>query len=299
MIMYLNQIQIQNIINSDLQEYVEPGRKIMNTETIKNRKSVRTYEEQQIPEQTMRQIREFLNQDDNPFGVPITFSILDADKDGVSSPVILGAHTYVAGKYKKQKNAEIAFGYSFEKFILYATSLGLGTVWLAATIDRKAFEKAVNLGEDEVMPAVIPLGYAAQKRSLRENLMRKGMKSDQRLPFETLFFEGDFQHPMQEENAGEWARLLAMVRLAPSATNKQPWRAVVKGNRVHFYEVKTKGYDKESTGDIQKVDLGIALCHFEIAAKEAGFNGRFMQSDPGITIAEGTEYIATYAGEIE
>ena len=67
----------------------------MNTETIKNRKSVRTYEEQQIPEQTMRQIREFLNQDDNPFGVPITFSILDADKDGVSSPVILGAHTYV------------------------------------------------------------------------------------------------------------------------------------------------------------------------------------------------------------
>lgn len=164
----------------------------MNTETIKNRKSVRTYEEQQIPEQTMRQIREFLNQDDNPFGVPITFSILDADKDGVSSPVILGAHAYVAGKYKKQKNAEIAFGYSFEKFILYATSLGLGTVWLAATIDRKAFEKAVNLGEDEVMPAVTPLGYAAQKRSLRENLMRKGMKSDQRLPYETLFLRATF-----------------------------------------------------------------------------------------------------------
>ena len=297
MIMYLRLIQIQIYRDSDLQEYVETGRKIMNTETIKARKSVRTYEEQQIPEQTMRQIREFLNRDDNPFGVPITFSILDADKDGVSSPVILGAHTYVAGKYQKQKNAEIAFGYSFEKFILYATSLGLGTVWLAATIDRKAFEKAVNLGEDEVMPAVTPLGYAAQKRSVRENLMRKGMKSDQRLPFEKLFFEGDFQHPIQEENAGEWASPLAMVRLAPSATNKQPWRAVTEGNRVHFYEVKTKGYAKEATGDIQKVDLGIALCHFEIAAEEAGIRGGFMQTEPGITTAEGTEYIATYAGE--
>ena len=64
--------------------------------------------------------------------------------------------------------------------------------------------------------------------------------------------------------------------------------------RVHFYEAKTKGYDRESTGDIQKVDLGIALCHFDIAAKEAGPSGRFIQSDPGIAAPENTEYIATY-----
>jgi len=42
------------------------------------------------------------------------------------------------------------------------------------------------------------------------------------------------------------------------------------------------------------VDLGIALCHFEIAAKEGGLKGKFIQSDPGITAAENTEYIATY-----
>ena len=292
MIMYLQQIQIQiywNTAHSAKEEEV-----IMNTETIRKRISVRTYEEKRIPEQVMQQVREYLEQDDNPFGVPITFSILNTEKDGVSSPVIVGADTYVAGKYQKQKNAEIAFSYSFEKFVLYATSLGLGTVWLAATIDRKAFEKAINLGENEVMPAVTPLGYAAQKRSIRENLMRKGMKSDHRLPFEELFFEGDFQHPLREENAGKWAGSLELVRLAPSATNKQPWRAVQEEGRVHFYEAKTKGYDRESTGDIQKVDLGIALCHFDIAAKEAGPSGRFIQSDPGIAAPENTEYIATY-----
>ncbi len=266
----------------------------MNTETIRNRKSVRTYEERQIPEHVMQQIRDFLNQDDNPFGVPIPFFILDAKKDGLSSPVILGADTYVAGKYKKQKNAEVAFGYSFEKFVLYATTLGLGTVWLAATIDRKAFEKAIHLEEGEVMPAVTPLGYAAKKRSVRENLMRKGMKSDMRLPFDSLFYSGDFQHSLKESDAGIWKTPLTMVRLAPSATNKQPWRAVTAGEKVHFYEVKTKGYDSKSTGDIQKVDLGIALCHFEIGAKEAGLNGRFLQADPEIPTAEDTEYIATY-----
>ena len=85
-----------------------------------------------------------------------------------------------------------------------------------------------------------------------------------------------------------------MVRLAPSATNKQPWRAIAEKDWVHFYEKKTPGYDKEATGDIQKVDLGIALCHFEIAAEESGLKGKFIQSDPGIMAAEDTEYIATY-----
>lgn len=266
----------------------------MNTETIRARKSVRTYKEQPIAEEIMQKIRAFIEDNTNPFSAMLSFSILDAKKDGLTSPVILGADTYIAGKYQKGENAELAFGYAFEKIILYATSLGLGTVWLAATIDRSAFEKKVNLSENEVMPAVTPLGYAAEKRSVRESLMRKGLKADQCIPFEDLFFEGDFQHPMQEESAGIWKSPLNMVRLAPSATNKQPWRAVRDGNKVHFYEVKTKGYEKKSTGDIQKVDLGIALCHFEIAAEEAGLNGKFTQSNPGILTGADIEYIVTY-----
>jgi hypothetical protein len=269
----------------------------MNSEIIRNRKSVRTYKEQPIPEQTLSQVRNYLKNDIGLFEVPVTFSILNTREDGVSSPVILGADTYVAGKYERQKNAELSFGYAFEKFILYATSLGLGTVWLAATIDRKAFERAVHLKDDEVMPAVTPLGYAAEKRSIRESMMRKGMKSDSRRPFEKLFFRYDFQSPLNEIDAGIWKLPLEMVRLAPSATNKQPWRVVTEKNRVQFYERKTNGYARESTGDIQKVDLGIALCHFEIAAEEQGLNGRFMQEDPGIQTPEDTEYVATYVLE--
>lgn len=269
----------------------------MNTEIIRTRKSVRTYKEQEIPEDIMAQIRDFLLNDTGLFNVPVHFTILNAETDGVSSPVILGANTYAAGKYKKRENAELSFGYAFEKFILYATSLGLGTVWLAATIDRKAFEAAVDLKDDEVMPAVTPIGYAAERRSVRESLMRKGMKSDSRLPFGELFFHSDFQRPMSEGDAGRWRMPLEMVRLAPSATNKQPWRAVAVEDKIHFYEKKTRGYAKESTGDIQKVDLGIALCHFEIAAEEIGMKGRFVQSDPGISAADDTEYIATYVLE--
>ena len=70
----------------------------MNTEIIRKRKSVRTFNEQEIPEQTMNQVRNFLKEDTGLFEVPVVFKILDAKKDDVSSPVILGANTYVAGK---------------------------------------------------------------------------------------------------------------------------------------------------------------------------------------------------------
>lgn len=266
----------------------------LSIEAIRNRVSVRTFDKKIVSESTIGEIDKYINQLKNPFQVPIEFRVLDAKKYGLSSPVIIGAEMYVAAKYKKAPNAELAFGYAFEKFILFATSLGLGTVWLAATIDRKAFEKAVALTEGEVMPAVSPIGYPAKKRSIRENLMRMGMKSDDRLPFETLFFNGDFQHHLKESEAGQLLLPLQMLRLSPSATNKQPWRIVADGNKIHFYEEKTKGYANETSGDIQKVDIGIAICHFEIAANEKGLKGSIIQNDPGIIKPNNTEYIATY-----
>jgi|GEM_PF-3068406 len=103
----------------------------MNTATIKARKSVRTFTDQPIAPETIAELERFIANDANPFGVPITFRILDREKYGLSSPVILGAETYIGAKCKRQEHAELAFGYSFEKLVLFATTLGLGTVWLA------------------------------------------------------------------------------------------------------------------------------------------------------------------------
>lgn len=79
-----------------------------------------------------------------------------------------------------------------------------------------------------------------------------------------------------------------------SAVNRQPWRAVVCGNAVHFYEKKAKAMSNNSLGDIQKVDVGIALAHFDLTLKETGINGRFAVKDPGLIIDDLMEYIVTY-----
>ena len=73
----------------------------MDTATIKARKSVRTFTDQPIAPETIAELERFIASDANPFGVPITFRILDREKYGLSSPVILGAETYIGAKCKR------------------------------------------------------------------------------------------------------------------------------------------------------------------------------------------------------
>lgn len=124
--------------------------------------------------------------------------------------------------------------------------------------------------------------------------MRKGIKADNRNPFEAMFFDGAFGVPLVPEKAGSLAQPLEMVRWAPSAVNRQPWRVVVKENAAHFYLKHTKGFVSEAVGDMQKIDMGIALCHFALAAEESGLDVQFCISDPGIAVELDTEYIASY-----
>ncbi len=261
-------------------------------ELIRARHSVRTFDGTPLKEKDRLQLENCMSQAENPFHVPVEFRLLNAKEHRLSSPVIVGTDLYLAAKVKKQEHFELAYGYSFESVCLYAQSLGIGTVMLAGTLSRDSFEKAMDLGDGEVMLCASPVGYPAAKRSLRETLMRRSIKADDRLPFEQLFYEGSFEQPLSSVKAGDLAECLEMVRLSPSAVNKQPWRAVVQGRTVHFYEMKTM---KESPlCDLQMVDMGIALSHMDLSAQEKGMAGRFFFGDPGIAVPEHVQYTVSF-----
>ena len=262
-------------------------------ELIRHRRSVRTFDGNPLSGELREKVAACLAALDNPYGIPIEWKLLSAKENGLSSPVIVGADTWLAGKMKQAPHAEEAFGYEMEKLVLYAESLGLGTTWIAGTMDRGAFERAMELQEGEVMPCVTPLGVPAKRMSLRETMMRKGVKADSRAAFGELFFDGDFSKPLTPEGAGWLAEALEMVRWAPSAVNKQPWRAVVKGNLVHFYEKRTRGYVSASGWDLQKIDVGIALYHFVYGMEIQGRKAEIAAEDPGIPLPEDTQYIVS------
>lgn len=261
---------------------------------IKARRSVRTFDDRPLTKEDRDQLSAFLETVDNPWHIPVTFKFLDAKEHGLACPVVVGTDLYVGGKVPNVPNAFAAFGYAFEMLVLKAQSMGIGTVWLGGTMNRSAFEQAMELAENEVMPCASPLGYPAKKMSLRETMMRKGVKADERLPFQELFFDGTFDAPLAKEKAGVFTEPLEMVRLAPSAVNKQPWRVVVTDQAVHFYLKRGKGFGREGKLDMQMIDVGIALCHFALTAKEMGLKLCFAQEDPMLLPHADAAYIGSF-----
>lgn len=263
---------------------------------VKSRRSVRSFNGEMPDKKVMDDLRAFAEEITNPYGVKVRFVFLDAQENKLSSPVISGEKCYVSAVVKKGEHAEEAYGYSFQKLLMHAHELGLGTVWIGGTMPRDKFEAATGLEDGEVMPCVSPIGAAASKMSVKETLMRKGVKADSRLKYEELFFAGNFGTPLTEGSAMERGIYsdLEVVRLAPSAVNKQPWRVVVDGNRAHFYVKHDKGFTTPDY-DLQKIDLGIAIYNYETQLKEEGRKPVVLVDDPKIFAPDGIDYVATIA----
>ena len=252
---------------------------------IMMRKSVRTFDGRPLPERDRQALVDFAATIQNPFGIPVDFVFLDAAEHGLSSPVITGEHLYVAGKVPKVPDRELAFGYSFEKLVLHAWSLGIGTTWIGGTMNRELFEREVGKGDGEIMPIVSPLGYPAAERADVDRRLRAGVHGDERHDPTELFFTKDFATPISPD---AFPAALEAVRWAPSAVNIQPWRVVEDDNAFHFYEKHSKGFTASEDWDVQAIDMGIAICHFMSVA-----GGALEKRDPGIETDEATDYVAT------
>jgi len=271
-------------------------------ETIGRRISCRTYDGGVPDDRTKERLRAFLRENTRgPFGNALRFGLIDlteAERAELKSlgtyGVVKGASLFVAGAVRKGPRAMEDFGYGMEKNILFATALGLGTCWLGGTLNRAGFTRKIGLAAEELMPAVTPVGYPAQKRSLTDRAFRFMAKSDRRKPWQELFFDGRPGTPLARENAGAFGEALEAVRIGPSASNRQPWRVVREGASFHFFLQRTPGYDK-MTGEVklQEVDMGIALCHFELAAAELGVRGRWREVKPSFN-AGTSEYVVSW-----
>ena len=270
------------------------------SETIQKRHSVRTYDAQPMSEQDLEKLTTYAKTLQNPFGIPVTVHLLktgDASTKKLGTyGVIKGTKTFLGVTVPKGALSLEAAGYSFEQLILYATHLGIGTCWLAATFDRKAFTGAMNVREDEWMPVISPIGYPSEKHTISESLMRTGMKSNQRKDWKELFFRGDFRTPLSRAEAGAYTQLLEMLRLAPSATNAQPWRVLLREGAFHFYAKVTEGQGEVDPPIIQRVDVGICANHFCLTAQEQGLSGtlKATEAPTNIDVPDSCRYLFTW-----
>ena len=239
-----------------------------------------------------------------PFGTPIRIGLIvgfDPQAHGVEKlgtyGVIRGATSFLVGLMPQRSHSLEDMGYAFEWAILTATDLGLQTCWLGGTLKRAAFARAARASAAESVAVVSPVGLAARRRSLVDRTFRFLAGSKDRKPWQELFFTRDFQTPLPVTGDSPFERALELVRLAPSASNQQPWRVLCDPDRAvfHFYLARTLGYKKLTEVDLQRIDLGIAMCHFALACREQGVAGTWTAELPsGPRPPQGLEHVATY-----
>lgn len=266
--------------------------------TILKRKSVRRFEAT-ISQDTLKQINEIVKKPvKTPFGLIPHFHLIDKKSNYQNDKLklgtygfISGAQYFIVGSVDKNEMACVDYGYALESIILNFTALNLGTCWLGGTFKKSEFAKAISVGDNEIMPAISPVGV--EKRSFKNALIRTAINAHKRKPFEDLFFKNNAQTPYERNNS-IYSEALEMVRLSPSADNFQPWRVIVEEKQYHFYIKRNKMLSNFKEVDLQKVDLGIAMSHFELFLNENKVFGQWTKDKTNQLISENLEYVATW-----
>lgn len=265
---------------------------------IKERKSTRTYDGRALEDKDLERLNAFINEINKEIKIKVRFKIVsnlgtgkEESKKLGTYGFISGANSYIIGIMDKGDSNALEFGYIFEKIILFATDLGIQTCWLGGTFSKENFQEISGLNENEFIPIISPLGYKKEKQRVFETAMRATIGADKRKPWSGLFFNKSML-PLNENDESEFKVPLEMVRLGPSASNKQPWRIIKDENKFHFFVCRTKGYGVADY-DLQKNDIGIAKCHFDLTLKEMGINGSWLKLNE-IDVLNDWEYIISW-----
>lgn len=241
-----------------------------------------------------------------PFGnrIDITPVIVEGDiskelRELGAYGMIRGATAFIAGTAPLTPESLIDFGYVFEHALLKATDLGLGSCWVGGSLNRSSFASRINVREGASVVCVSPIGYPKEKQPFRDHLIRFAIRAAKRKQWNEMFFKGNFGVALEKKDVSGYELPLEMLRLAPSAANRQPWRVVIEESRIHFFITRSPIYQKilaqQKIPDLQLTDIGICMSHFFLSANKHGLRGTWEKCDvANISLPKCTEYIVSW-----
>lgn len=260
-------------------------------QAMQERRSVRNFDGKPLSQEQKDTLLNFASEAYNPFGGNNTLRLKAFDLAAGYKPAtygsIKGANDFFLLAFDiDDPMALLSAGFCFEQVVLKAWQMGLGTCWIAGTYKKTKFDDGQTWPDGQALHVVCPVGVAA-KKGLLEKVTRFALGSQNRKPFAELFFLNDFSTPLPEEN--RFAQALKMLRIAPSSTNSQPWRALVVDQTVHFY-CKPKN-------PISRLDVGIGICHFWETLTSTHTPGYFFQAPDAPAAPLDLQYVTSYRME--
>ena len=166
-------------------------------------------------------------------------------------------------------------GFMLQQVDLYLSANGIGCCYLGLANPSKEIKADF---ECEGFEYVIMLGFGKPK----EPVHRANTNEFKRRSLADIF-EGEISNQLME-----------VARLSPSASNRQPWFFTGTNEVIHAYCSKQNIIKALLYERMNKIDMGIALCHIDIAAEHEGLKISFTLDEDAKTKApKGHYYIAT------
>jgi hypothetical protein len=240
-------------------------------EAIFKRKSIRKYDLTPLDDKLLLEIEAFISKVE-PLYNNIKTEIRIVAKDGVNILVPVKAPHYLVMTSEKKEGYLTNAGYMLEQVNLFLSTNDIGSCFLGMAQPTKATKKSSKF---EFVIA-LALGNAA------EPLHRTDVSEFKRKSI------------LQISNIIGNDQLLEPVRLAPSAINSQPWFFTGGNEVINSYCVKPNIIKAIVYEKMNKIDMGIALCHITVTAKHLDKQIEFIYDKTAEgSYPKGYYYIAT------
>lgn len=208
-------------------------------ETIFKRKSVRKFDLSPLSKEHEEHVKKGLEQLRPLFDIP--YEIHSVNSEEMGSMFAIKAPHYLLFYSYEQEGALLNAGYLLQQLDLYFSSQKIGGCWLGMAKPQK------HVSQDKKMNFVIAYAYG--------------------IPAEAYYREQNaFKRKALEDIAMNVDQQIAQaVRLAPSATNSQPWFLKGQGDVIDVYRTKNSLLKGIVLDRMNQIDMGIALCHLTLA----------------------------------
>ena len=195
-------------------------------------------------------------------------------------------------------------GFRMEQMILYVTQVSLGTCWIGGMFNENRISNFMGLAERERVIALTPIGYPDTSflgKAAHDIIELGAVNFGRRKALREIAF-GDTWKSSLLSGDGELLEALECSRLAPSWANTQPWRFLVgEGEVIAVADAKGRYNNIRQGKHYYRLDVGIAMAHFFLAAREMGWSGTWQVTgfDPALmarehAIPEGYEVLGVY-----
>jgi nitroreductase len=253
-------------------------------ETIHRRFSVRHYQSRPVPEEILKAVEKSgensLALDDS---IRVRFHLIREGKLVAEQMTFLtggrwlfgSAPHFIIATSEEKPLFMLNMGFRMEQMILFATQQGLGTCWVGGMFTEERIGAFLGLDKGERVIVLTPLGYPDTSfygRVAHDVIELGAMNFGRRKPLKQIAF-GKWGSPLETEDK-ELLEALECARLAPSWVNAQPWRFLVTGKEIIAVADARGRYSSVRDGKhYYRLDVGIAMSHFFLAAKEMGWSG--------------------------